>query len=1026
MKKLRSLVCRLGILLIISSLFCNAAIAQERVITGTVTEGSEGIPVIGGTVIIKGTNTGTSTDIDGHYQITVRGSEDILVYQFIGLSTREVSVGDRTIIDVNLEIETTALDELVVVGYGTQKKSDLTGSVAVISAEELIKTNAATLDRALQGKAAGVVVTNTSGAPGAGVSIKIRGIGSINRDSEPLYVIDGVPAGSLTTLNPADIASVQILKDASATAIYGARGSNGVIIIETKRGVAGPPKVNFSAYVGVAQVTKLFDVMNTDEYIGLLEDAYALDPDRDMPFYYNDSVRASNGNVYTNWQEEMFRPAMNQNYSLSVYGGGENSNYGISGNYYQEDGVRYQSQFERINLRATSDFKIGKRLKIGESVTITQTSSDNNGGSWGTAIEASPLMPIYDSTAIGGYAGPTDTITVNNDRTNPIAAMNLKDVNSSLTRILASIYAELELFKGFTYKFTLGIDYKTRLGFNWNPEYELGNIGLRSNVNSTLTQSTNESSYMLIQNIFNYETSFAGHNIRVMAGHTTEQSKYNGYSATGSGFVNPDLNVLAQSTDYKAAGSRSEHKIESYLARLNYDYQGKYLLTASIRRDGSTNFGPAYRYGYFPSFSLGWKISEDFLQQVDQINMLKIRFGYGATGNENIGSFQYLETMDKPTNSWYVFGMDQNTYYGGTTLATHGNPDVRWESAKMTNFGLDLFAFNNKLQFSAEYYLKNQDNMLVRVPLPTVMGKLSFRGVANPFVNLGEVQNRGFEFNAIWKKSMGHFQYSVNANVTTIKNEVLYLPGDDIWNQNATTITTEGHTIGSFFGYVADGIFQSQEDIDNHATQESGTAPGDIKFKDLNHDGVITDQDRTIIGKALPDLDLGFGFDCSYKGFDFSIFLHGMQGMNVYNGFRSSVGMGTDRSGSDINKLRDVMNNHWSEENPSTTMVRIATLDPNDNDRFSSWFVEDASFMRIQNMQIGYTLPKQLIRNISRMRVYASVNNLFTFTKYSGYDPEVGPSFNSTIGNYSPLDMGFDNGPYPMPRVIQFGVQADF
>jgi len=1026
MKKIRSLVKRSSILMIIAFFFCSSVIAQERAITGTVTEGDEGLPLIGGTVVIKGTTSGTITGTDGTYRIMVSGPEDILVFQFIGLSTREVPVGDRTVIDINLEVETTALDELVVIGYGTQKKSDLTGSVAVVTADDLMKTNAATLDRALQGKAAGVLVTNTSGMPGSGVSIKIRGIGSINRDSEPLYVIDGVPAGNLATLNPADIASVQVLKDASATAIYGARGSNGVIIIETKRGVSGPPKVSVSAYVGISKVTRLFDVMNTDEYIGLLEEAYALDPGRDMPFYYNDSVRASNGNVYTNWQEELFRPALNQNYNLSVYGGGENSSYAISGNYYQEDGVRIQSQFERINLRANSDFKIGERIEIGESITITQTNSDNNGGSWGTAVEASPLMPIYDSTAIGGYAGPTDTITVNNDRTNPIAAPMLKDVNSSLTRILASIYAELELFKGFTYKFTLGFDYKTRLGFNWNPEYELGNIGLRSNVNSTLSQSTNESRYILIQNIVNYENTFAGHNIRVMAGHTTEQSRYDSYTATGSGFVNPELNVLAQSTDYKVSGSRSEHKIESYLARLTYDYAGKYLVTASIRRDGSTNFGPANRYGYFPSFSVGWKISEDFLQQVDQINMLKLRFGYGATGNENIGSFQYLETMDKPTNSWYVFGRDQSTYYGGTTLATHGNPDVRWESAKMTNFGVDMFAFNNKLQFSAEYYLKNQDNMLVRVPLPTVMGKLSFRGVANPFVNLGEVQNRGFEFNAIWKKSLGHFQYSVNANVTTIKNEVLYLPGDDIWNQNATTITTEGHTIGSFFGYVADGIFQSQEEIDNHATQESETAPGDIKFRDLNHDGVITDQDRTIIGKALPDLDLGFGFDCSYKGFDLAIFLHGMQGVQVYNGFRASVGMGTDRSGSDINKLRDVMNNHWSEENPSTTMVRIATLDPNDNDRFSSWFAEEASFIRINNLQIGYTLPRQLVRHISRMRVYASVNNLYTFTNYSGYDPEVGPGFNSTIGNYSPLDMGFDNGPYPMPRVVQFGVQADF
>ncbi len=1014
--------------MVLTLLLLSATIfAQERVITGTVTEGDEGQTIVGGTVLIKGTTSGTITSPDGKYSIPVRGNDDILVFQFIGLVSKEVPVGDKTVINVQLDVETTALDEVVVIGYGTQKKSDLTGSVAVISSEEIIKSNAATLDKALQGKAAGVLVTNTSGVPGGGVSIKIRGIGSISRDSEPLYVIDGVPAGGISTLNPADIASVQVLKDASATAIYGARGSNGVILIETKRGKSGPPKVNFSAYAGVSTVTNMFDVMNSEEYVNLIDKAYELDPERDMPFYYGDSVRNAHGNVDTDWQNEMFRPAWNQNYNLSVSGGGENSNYAISGNYYQEDGVIKKSQYERMNLRANSDFEIGERLKIGESLTVTQTRSDRNGGSWSTAIQASPLMPVYDTTAIGGYAGPTDTITVNNDRTNPIAGLMLNDNHSKSTRILTNLYAELKLFKGLTYKFSIGMDYRTTLGFNWRPENELGNIGLRSNVESTLTQSTNDSRFLLIQNIVNYTNSFGKHNLTVMAGHTTEQSNFNNFSATGQGFVNPDLNVLAQSTTYTTiTGTRNEHKIESYLGRLTYDYAGKYLLTASIRRDGSTNFGPTYRYGYFPSFSLGWKISEDFLQHVDEIDMLKVRFGYGVTGNENIGSFQYLERMDKPTNTRYVFGDDQITHYGGTILSTHGNPDVRWESAKMTNIGVDLFAFNNQLQFSAEYYRKNQDNMLVRLPLPTVVGKLSFKGVAEPFVNLGEVQNRGFEFSVIWKKTMGSFDYSVNANVTTIKNEVVYLPGDDIWNHSATTITTEGHTIGSFFGYVADGIFQNQEEVDNHATQTTGTAPGDIKFRDLNYDGVITEEDRTIIGKALPDLDLGFGFDCAYKGFDFSIFFHGALGMDVYNGFRSSVAMGTDPSSSDINKVKDVMNNYWSGDGSSTTMTRLATTDPNDNDRFSSWFVEDASFLRVQNMQIGYTIPKQVLPNISRMRVYVSASNLYIITKYSGYDPEVGPNFDSSIGNYSSLDMGFDNGPYPMPRMIQFGVQADF
>ncbi len=1021
MKILSSFANRSTILLLISFFFCGAVIAQEREITGTVTEGDDGIPLIGGTVIIKGTTTGTSTGPDGNYRITVSGSEDILVFQFVGLTTQEVPAGDRTVIDINMQTATTALDELVVIGYGTQKKSDLTGSVAVVTADELIKTNAPTLDRALQGKAAGVLVTNISGMPGSGVSIKIRGIGSINRNSEPLYVIDGVPAGGLSTLNPADIESVQILKDASATAIYGARGSNGVIIIETKLGGSGPPKVSFSAYSGVSKIPRQFDIMNADEYVQLTREAYDLDPGREIPLHYSDSVRAAHGNVDTDWQEELNRPAWNQNYNLSVYGGNEKSNFGISGNYYQEDGILLKSQYERINLRANSDFKIGERLKIGESLTITQTNSDlpshrTQGNPWVTSVQASPLMSIYEPKNLGGYAGPTDTTTVVNDRTNPIAEQMLSDNQSNLTRILASTYAELEIFKGFKYKFTLGLDYRISQGFQWSPEYELGNIGLRSNPVSTLRQSTYDSRFMLVQNMVTYENSFAGHNFRILAGHTTEQTRSQDYSATGKEFINPELNVLAQATiPSVVSGHRNEHKIESYLARITYDYNGKYLLTASIRRDGSTNFGSSNRYGYFPSFSLGWKISEDFLQHIDQINMLKIRFGYGATGNENIGSFQYLERMDKPTNSWYVFGAGQNTYYGGMTLASHGNPDVRWESAKMTNIGLDLFAFNNKLQFSAEYYLKNQDNMLVRVPLPFVMGKLP--GVADPYVNLGEVQNRGFEFNAIWKKSMGRFQYSVNANITTIKNEVVYLPGDDIWNSSATSITTEGHTIGSFYGYVADGIFQSQEEIDNHATQETGTAPGDIRFRDLNYDGEITEKDRTIIGKALPDLDLGFGFDCSYRGFDFALFFHGMQGLHVFNGLRSNIGLATDPSAKDVNKLSEVMD-YWSEDHSSTSMTRLSLSDPNDNNRFSSWFVEDASFLRVKNLQIGYTLPGELIRNISRIRIYVSSTNLYTFTQYRGYDPEIGSS--------DVLNMGFDGGNYPVPRMLQFGLQADF
>ncbi len=1019
MKIFGNIIRQSAVILLLLSGVTAVARAQGRIITGKVTDGTNGQPLAGGTVFIKGTTIGTATAPDGSYQVTIRSNNDTLVFSFVGLMTREVPVGDKTVINITLNPKNTELNDVVVIGYGTQKKSDLTGSVAVVSSREISKTNAPTLDRALQGKAAGVVVTNTSGMPGSGVSIKIRGIGSINKSSEPLYVVDGIPVANLNSLDPSTIQSIQVLKDASGSAIYGSRAANGVILIETKRGEKGKTKVHFSTREGVSQIPRRLDVMNADEYAGLMKKAYALFPGKELPAPYTDSVRAKNGNVNTDWQKEITQAAWNQNYDLAVYGGGDYSKFAVSGNYYSEKGILVNTGFQRFNIMANSDFTIRKIIKIGETLTISRNHSNypshkTNGNPWVIATVASPLMPVYAPSDLGGYAGPTDTTTAVNERTNPLAEQMLNENKGTITRILSRIYAEVEVIKGLKYKIKFGFNYNNNQGFLWSPKYELGNLGLRSNPVSTLTQSSSQNKYFLLDNLLTYTHSFRNHNLTLLAGYSTEQTYYESFSATGVGFNYPELNVLSQAlAPNQVSGFRGEHKLESFLGRVIYNYNEKYLLTASIRRDGSSNFGPNNRYGYFPSFSLGWRIDKDFLQNVDQIQMLKLRLGWGATGNQNIGSFQYVELMDPPKNSWYAFGKDQQTYYGGMVLASQGNPDIKWESAKMTNIGIDLYAFNNRLQFTAEYYIKNQDNMLVRIPLSDVFGKLP--GVADPFVNLGKIQNRGLELNAIYKNEKGKFQYNVSANFSTLKNTVKYLPGDDIYTPY--TVTAVGHAIGSFYGYVAEGIFQSQEEVDNHAVQETGTAPGDIKFKDLNHDGVINSLDRTIIGKPFPDFDYGLGFNCSYLGFDFSIFFHGMQNLDVYNAHRATIGIATDAHAKDENKLRETMN-YWSEEHPTNSMTRLSIVDENANSRISSWFLEDASFLRIQNIQLGYTLTDKTIKFIDRIRFYISSNNLYTFTKYSGYDPEV--------GNTNVLYMGIDEGYYPAPRMYQFGIQADF
>jgi TonB-linked SusC/RagA family outer membrane protein len=1032
-----------GWLLLLCCLLFSFSAFSQRTVNGKVTDPA-GQPMIGATVAIKGTNTGVTTTANGNYSIPVRGPDDVLIISYVGYESQEIKVGTQTTIEVALVESVQVLDELVVIGYGSVKKSDLTGSVAVVTADNLTKTPTTTFDKALQGKAAGVMVTQTTGKPGEGISIRIRGIGSINRTPNPIYVVDGVVTGSLGAVNPYDIESMQILKDASAAAIYGADGANGVVIITTKRGKSGKTQVSFSSFLSFNRTPKKLDILNADEYAdfyntineeaGITQFAYS---DAFRQAYYGEGWEEG-----TDWQEEITQKAYTQNYYLNVSGGSEFSNYSVSGNYYNESGILRNTGAVRYNVRANSDFKIGKYIKIGESINMARIEHQDN-GSWGSywqsATIVSPLMKVFNSLNKEGYAGPQETFefegesynnTGGNDKSNPRAELEIPDYRRINNTALTALYMEVQPFKWITYKITPSVEIGESRYKNWLPSYDLG---VRSNRRASLAESYTEYLGYSLENQITLNKSFNDHTVTATAVHHVRGSNTSTIGATGYGFDYENLNVISQSdeVDRVAFGSEGEFRMLSYLGRLIYDYKGKYLITGSIRRDGVSRFGKNNLFGTFPSFSVAWKLNEDLLRNIDQINMLKVRFGWGQTGNSQIGDFQYDDYLTGTDNFAPVFGDPQTMVPGTYIFYSFANPQIKWEAASMTNFGFDLNVFNNRLQMSAEYYIKNQNDLLVQVPVSMVFGR-SGDG-SQPWVNAGKVQNRGVEFTITWKKLEGMFNYSVNATLTTIKNEVKYLPASEITGDNTQTI--EGHTIGSLYGYLAERII-TEDDFNGagnylYAPPSDGVPqPGDLKFKDLNQDGFVNDLDRTIIGKSIPDAIIGLSYDCSYKGLDFSFFLYSMINCDVYNEQRASLSSFNVQD-MNHNKYKEYSMNYYRSDRPSTEYVRADLSNTNKNDRISTWWIEDASFLRFKDIQLGYSLPVKWTNSIgiSSGRIYFSTTNLITLTNYSGRDPESALSANrnaSEFGNSDPLNTGTDFGTYPTPRSLTLGIQVGF
>lgn len=1041
---------------------------NELKISGKVINADDKQSLPGVTVVVKGTTMGTVTDMDGNYNLVIPSTGKVLVFSFIGMTTQEIAIGNQSLINVSLRQDIVSVDEIVVIGYGTVKKSDLTGSVAVVSTKELTRNPSSSAAEALQGKAPGVLVIQNS-EPGKGATIRVRGVGSINSGSNPIYIVDGVQQGDINGIQPQEIENMQVLKDASATAIYGANGSNGVIIITTKRGKPGKAQINLNTYVGFNMAPEQYDMMNADQYSAFYSELYGKgDPAYNQPEYNQPFREKYYGNGWqkgTNWQDEMFKTGLTQNYHLSIAGGGDNSSYNVSLGYLDEDGTVIKTSAKRYTIRANSDFTLGKHVKIGESISMNyrtgETPMTNQIGIYD--LISSPLMKVYNPFYKGGfescqtmywedadgnlqqgafpdnYAGPEYRNTLKNDKPNQLAAPSLGDDRSYGLGTRANVYLQIDFTKWLMYKVTPAAEIGYGRSKAWMPRFE----GNRAPGSASLSEGYYENISLNMENQLLFNKKFNDiHNLQATAVYLVRSDKNNSISGAASGFDYEQLNTLANAGGSSVLkGYSSEYKMSSYLGRVIYDYKSKYFATGSYRSDGVSVFAPSYRRGEFVAASVAWKINEDFFKNVEQIDALKVRVGWGQTGNSDIGGgFQYNDLITEATEFSPVFGNDQHIARAQYGLYGFGSKSIHWEAAEMLNYGIDLNMFKNKIQASAEYYIKSNKGLLVKIPTSAIFGKVN----GEPWVNTGNIQNRGVELSLQWRDKIGAFNYGFISNFTTIKNEVISLPVSDITPSSDDVAgynrTIEGHSIGALYGFVSEGIIQLdesnytrgtdgnfQQDANGqylgylHSTHATNTPqPGDIKYSDLNGDGDVTPLDRTIIGKTIPSFNYSLGFDCSYKSFDFNIFLYGVGDFDIYN--RQRAGLSSMNSQDmDHNKLNSFAQNHWTLENASTDYVRVDPSNINVNDRISTFWIEDGSFLRVKDIQLGYTLSKNSCARlgVGSVRLYANGSNLYCFTNYKGRDPEGSMSTD-------PLDGGKDNGSYSMPRTFTGGLQIGF
>lgn len=986
---------------------------QAKTVTGTVTDVS-GEPIIGANIRIKGTTTGTITDIDGNFSIEAE-PQSVIEVSYIGYLTQETVINNQKSIRFLLKEDTKTLDEVVVIGYGVQKKADLTGSVANINTEKLNTQSNANIGQALQGKIAGVDIVSQGGAPGSGTRIMVRGIGTLNNAS-PLYIVDGMYMTSIDHINPNDIASIDVLKDASSAAIYGSRAANGVIIVTTKEGsnTEGKPIIDLSVNLGISTASKFLDMLDAKGWAEVTTIARqaigkpALDMATDL------ANKPDN-----DWQDIMFRPALMQNYNLSVKGGGKYSTYYTGLGYFNQDGIVKGTNYQRYNIQSKNDYKRGI-FSAGTNLIISFSHDkplhqELRGGMIGTILQSVPTLEKYDDTREGGYGGTYGDV-VNIPHPLAIIDDNIMDRYNENVKIFANLYAQIELFKGLKYKLNLTPDFSFERYKNYLNKYD---FGLATNSITQLTERQRRRRNILVENLLTFDRTFGEHKISALAGYTYQDSRFRHIQAYGEGLPQGLEEIDAATTNRSNEGNSWRSVLTSILGRVFYSYQNKYLFTATIRRDGSSKFGKNNRYGYFPSFSLGWNVAEEkFMENVHWLDQLKLRGGYGVLGNQEIDNYQYSSTITTGIN--YPDG--NGGLLQGAFPKNFANPDIKWEETAMTNVGIDFMAFNNRLSLTADYYVKNTKDILLTVPIPISSG-----GANDPIRNAGKIRNNGFEFNLGWMDQPNpDISYGINLIGSFNKNKVIAMGSESgsikggSTNQNITTSETKaGYPIGGYWLISTAGYFNSQEEVDAYAKDgkkiQPAAEPGDIKFVDANNDGVINDDDRVFQGSPFPDFTFALNGNMRYKNFDLSIGLQGVLGNKIYNATRQTLEDVTKGS----NFLASCLD-YWTPENKNASHPRLTWDDPNRNTRAESdRYLENGSYLRLRSVQLGYTFPQTWFKGaIQHARVYINAENLFTITSYSGYSPDV----NADNANYR----GFDNFIYPTNRTFMLGLNVTF
>lgn len=986
---------------------------QAKTVTGTVTDVS-GEPIIGANIRIKGTTTGTITDIDGNFSIEAE-PQSVIEVSYIGYLTQETVINNQKSIRFLLKEDTKTLDEVVVIGYGVQKKADLTGSVANINTEKLNTQSNANIGQALQGKIAGVDIVSQGGAPGSGTRIMVRGIGTLN-NAFPLYIVDGMYMNSIDHINPNDIASIDVLKDASSAAIYGSRAANGVIIVTTKEGsnTEGKPIIDLSVNLGISTASKFLDMLDAKGWAEVTTIARqaigkpALDMATDL------ANKPDN-----DWQDIMFRPALMQNYNLSVKGGGKYSTYYTGLGYFNQDGIVKGTNYQRYNIQSKNDYKRGI-FSAGTNLIISFSHDkplhqELRGGMIGTILQSVPTLEKYDDTREGGYGGTYGDV-VNIPHPLAIIDDNIMDRYNENVKIFANLYAQIELFKGLKYKLNLTPDFSFERYKNYLNKYD---FGLATNSITQLTERQRRRRNILVENLLTFDRTFGEHKISALAGYTYQDSRFRHIQAYGEGLPQGLEEIDAATTNRSNEGNSWRSVLTSILGRVFYSYHNKYLFTATIRRDGSSKFGKNNRYGYFPSFSLGWNVAEEkFMENVHWLDQLKLRGGYGVLGNQEIDNYQYSSTITTGIN--YPDG--NGGLLQGAFPKNFANPDIKWEETAMTNVGIDFMAFNNRLSLTADYYVKNTKDILLTVPIPISSG-----GANDPIRNAGKIRNNGFEFNLGWMDQPNpDISYGINLIGSFNKNKVIAMGSESgsikggSTNQNITTSETKaGYPIGGYWLISTAGYFNSQEEVDAYAKDgkkiQPAAEPGDIKFVDANNDGVINDDDRVFQGSPFPDFTFALNGNMRYKNFDLSIGLQGVLGNKIYNATRQTLEDVTKGS----NFLASCLD-YWTPENKNASHPRLTWDDPNRNTRAESdRYLENGSYLRLRSVQLGYTFPQTWFKGaIQHARVYINAENLFTITSYSGYSPDV----NADNANYR----GFDNFIYPTNRTFMLGLNVTF